>query len=364
MSLAIHGLASAVPAHAMSQDQAAALACDVVCRTDQQRRLVNVLYRRSGVENRNTVLPHRLAMNWLHASEPDGGDAPGAATLGPSTRERMQYFAELAAPLALEAARGALAASGAARSEITHLVTVTCTGFAAPGVDTALVKELELRPTTQRVQVGFMGCHGAINGLRVAQGLAAGDANARVLLCAVELCSLHYRFRWDPERLVANAIFGDGAAALVGGAAIASDDRWKLLATGSVLLPDSADAMTWNIGDHGFEMTLQPQVPDLIEQHLRPWLEDWLAEHGLDMSSIGSWAVHPGGPRILAAVEEALGLPREATEVSREILARHGNMSSPTVLFILERLLRQAARRPCVALGFGPGMFAEGAIFV
>src|SRR5205807_1380827 len=143
-------------------------------------------------------------------------------------------------------------------AEITHIITVTCTGFEAPGTDVALLAGLGLRPTTQRLQIGFMGCHGAINGLRAAQAITAADARARVLLCAVELCSLHYRFNWEPERLVANALFADGAAAIVAGGEVDSPqgEPWRLKATGSCLIPNSQDAMSWRIGDHGFEMTL------------------------------------------------------------------------------------------------------------
>src|SRR4029079_2324268 len=127
-----------------------------------------------------------------------------------------------------------------------------------------------------------------------------------VLLCAVELCSLHYRFAWEPERLVGNALFADGAAAVVLGGNNAGTDAWSLKATGSCLIPDSQPAMSWRIGDHGFEMTLDACVPELIEGHLRPWLSQWLGEFGLGLERIGSWAVHPGGPRILAAIEKSL----------------------------------------------------------
>jgi predicted naringenin-chalcone synthase len=129
-----------------------------------------------------------------------------------------------------------------------------------------------------------------------------------------------------------------------------------------VLLPDSEDAMTWTIGDEGFGMTLSARVPALIGEHLGPWLTRWLAGRGLTLADIRSWAVHPGGPRVLDAVEEALALPAGATDVSRQVLAEHGNMSSPTVLFILERLARQGAPRPCVSLAFGPGLVAEAAL--
>jgi predicted naringenin-chalcone synthase len=214
----------------------------------------------------------------------------------------------------------------------------------------------------QRVHVGFMGCHGALNGLRVAQALTGADPTARVLLCAVELCSLHFHYGWDPKKVVANALFADGAAAVVGAAA-GPADAWRVAATGSCLIPDSEYAMTWNIGDHGFEMTLSTRVPSLISAHLRPWLEAWLAQCGIALEHVASWAIHPGGPRILSAVERPLGLTEEATVVSREILAAYGNMSSPTVLFILGRLQTRHAPRPCVALGFGPGLIAEAVLF-
>jgi predicted naringenin-chalcone synthase len=364
MSFAIRGLGTAVPPHTMTQDEATRLAQRVICRGEQQSRLVAALYRKAGVQQRYTALPHEIAMQWVPA---EAGEAPLPSDLvlhGPTTGERMRFFAEHAPPLAGEASRRALLAADLPPDRVTHLVTVSCTGFDAPGVDVALIRGLELPPTTQRIQVGFMGCHGAINGLRTAQALAAGDPAARVLLCAVELCSLHYRFHWDPERIVANALFGDGAAAVVGDGRGLDSSDWTVAATGSCLLPDSASAMTWRIGDHGFEMTLDARVPELIQRHLRPWLVEWLARCGHSLESIGSWAIHPGGPRILAAIEESLSLHRDATAVSREVLAEHGNMSSPTVLFILDRLRTRQAPRPCVALGFGPGMFAEAALLV
>src|SRR5262249_12520022 len=206
------------------------------------------------------------------------------------------------------AAGQAVARSGLPPGQLTHLVTVSCTGFHAPGADVELIRELGLSRDVQRTHVGYMGCHGALNGLRVAAAFAAADPNARVLLCAVELCSLHYHYGWDPQRIVANALFSDGAAAVVAGGS-GGDGTWRVDRTVSYMLPGSANAMSWKIGDHGFEMTLSRRVPDLIARHLRPWLEGWLSAEGLSVEAIGSWAVHPGGPRILSAVEEALALP-------------------------------------------------------
>ena len=137
-----------------------------------------------------------------------------------------------------------------------------------------------------------------------------------------------------------------------------------MAASGSCLFPDSADAMTWHIADHGFTMTLSPRVPELLRKHLRPWLESWLGDNELALADVRSWAIHPGGPKILSAVEESLELPAEAMAASRAVLSEFGNMSSPTVLFVLDRLRKENAARPCVALGFGPGLVVEGALFV
>ena len=158
---------------------------------------------------------------------------------------------------------------------------MSCTGFFAPGLDLALIRGLGLPATVECAQVGYMGCHGAMNGLRVARAFGAADPEARVLLCATELCSLHYNYGWDPQKIVANAIFSDGAAAVVG---TGGQEPWHVTATGSCLLPESADAMTWTIGDHGFEMTLSRRVPELIARHLRPWLESWLAQHDVALA--------------------------------------------------------------------------------
>ena len=207
-----------------------------------------------------------------------------------------------------------------------------------------------------------MGCHGVLNALQAASAIVTADRAAVVLLVAVELCSLHYQYGDGADALVANALFADGAAALVGRAAASWEEPWRLVSSGSYLVPDSEDGMTWKIGNHGFEMTLSSRVPELIGGHLRPWLEAWLARSGRHLEEIRSWAIHPGGPRILSSVAETLRLPPPAIAASAEILARCGNMSSPTILFVLQRLQEQAARPPCVVLGFGPGLVAEAAL--
>ncbi|HEV7225518.1 MAG TPA: type III polyketide synthase, partial [Pirellulales bacterium] len=275
MDFEILGLGTAVPRYRITQSEAAELAQRMCGAGEDQARLLKVLYRRAGVAARHSVVSSSTALGWMRSAE-DEGSVATLVQLGPTTQERMQIYSRHASALAIDAARLALERSGVPPAGITHLVTVSCTGFAAPGVDIALIGELGLAATVERVQVGFMGCHGAINGLRVARALSAADPQARVLLCAVELCSIHYQMQWDPKKFVGNSIFADGAGAVVGGAAAetveaaAAETGWRVAASGSCLLPDSADAMRWTIGDHGFEMELSPRVPDLIRRHLRP----------------------------------------------------------------------------------------------
>lgn len=386
MPLSILGLGTALPEHTMTQDEALDMTTNIVGQDERQRRLLRVLFRKSGVTNRHTCVPHPIAYEWMkqeaavaaaagerspyaggngHALECDGSVDEPPLNWGPTTRERMQLYAEFAAPLAKEAVRNAFDDAELGIEDVTHLVTVSCTGFDAPGIDIELMDGLKLRPTTQRVNVGYMGCHGAINGLRVARGIAASEPGAVVLLSATELCSLHYRFNWDDEGIIGNALFADGSAAILVGNRDVPETRpsFQLKSTGSCLIPDSRHVMSWRVGDHGFEMRLTAEVSEKINTYLRPWMSEWLAQHGHSIESVESWAVHPGGPRILQAVEEALTLPRDATRNSHEILAAYGNMSSPTVLFILDRMRRSDAPRPCVALGFGPGLVAEAALF-
>ena len=367
MSLSILGLGTALPSTTVSQVDALRMARTLVRPTEEQSTWMPGIFEGTGIRTRHLVVTQGYVRDILEGTRHTGsiflptGEPDDS---GPTTAQRMGYYARLAPPLALESSASALSNSGIAAREITHLVTVSCTGFVAPGIDRALIAGLGLAPTVQRTHVGFMGCHGAINGLRVAHAFAGSDPDARVLLCAVELSSLHYHYHWDPAKIIANALFGDGAAAVVGVPAPAAEDAWRVQALGSCMLPDSEDAMTWTIGDHGFEMTLGRHVPALIARHLRPWLTRWLRTQGVELEQVASWAVHPGGPRILQVVEESLALPVGSLATSWAVLAEHGNMSSPTVLFILDRLRRQGAPRPCVVLGFGPGLVAEAALIV
>jgi predicted naringenin-chalcone synthase len=180
------------------------------------------------------------------------------------------------------------------------------------------------------------------------------------LLVAVELCSLHYQYDWSPERIIANALFSDGAAAVIVTSQEMSGPR--VVSTFSQIVPNTLEAMSWRIGDHGFRMTLSPKLPALVEEHTGSALQGWLAKNGLACSEIDGWAIHPGGPKVLDAAASALGLDRASLAASRRVLAECGNMSSPTVLFVLDELQKLGRRGRCVLLGFGPGLTIEAAL--
>ena len=390
-----------MPGQVVTQHDALSMSKEIVCKDRRQQRLMEVLFRKSGVDTRRTVVPWQTAYQWNRDE--------GTRGFGPATGDRMALYERYAPELSARACRRALRmdpsdpvqaeySNGEAVEDdwpveggsqlapddpqkqrggvsgndgtkcrpaaVTHLVTVSCTGFVAPGLDLHLIDELGLSPHVQRVHVGFMGCHGAINGLRTARGLVAADPDAVVLLCAVELCSLHYRMNWDEDAMVGNALFADGAAALLidGKGRRDPSQGVSVIDCASVKLPDSADQMSWKIGNHGFDMTLTGRVPESIREHLSQWLSQWLGRHGLSISEINDWIVHPGGPRILDSTEVSLGLAAGRLDRSRGILRELGNMSSPTVLFVLERSFRSGAPGPRVMLAFGPGLVAEAAL--
>lgn len=365
MKCSIVGLGTALPPEQVAQEDALAMSAEVICEDAKQERMLRMLFRKAGVSSRRTVIPWQYGYKWKKESlgiEDDASVAVTGSVDGPGTAERMQLYAEHAPPLAIAAARMALKDSGIDASEATHLVTVSCTGFEAPGVDIELIRGLPLSPTVQRVNVGFMGCHGAINGIRTVRGLVAADPSALVLMVCVELCSLHYRMTWDEEGIIGNALFADGAAAIIATADNSRQQIGEVIDTGACLIEDSSNEMSWVVGDHGFQMRLTGRVPEFISANLKKWITEWLASHDLKIDDIAGWVVHPGGPRIIDAVEESLDLENSHTQRSRDVLCELGNMSSPTVLFVLERLRAESVSGPVVMLAFGPGLMAEAAL--
>ncbi len=349
MSANLMSIGLATPSNSMSQEDAARVAVDLSTLRSGTRDRLRSMYANSGVARRGVAF---------------GGDSPAEdlerlfGNSSPGTAERSRLYQEAALPLATQASRRAIEDAEINPCAITHLIAVSCTGFHAPGVDIALMETLGLNTSVSRLMVGFMGCHGVMNALRVADSIVSGDPNAVVLICAVEICSVHYQRHGKLDQQIANALFADGAAATVVCHETMSDRAVVGLESyASEVIPDTQHCMSWRIGDHGFEMTLSPRVPDLIEKHLPAFNDRLYAGANEDLG----WIIHPGGPRVLDAVQSTLRLSEQALAPSRSILRDHGNMSSTTVLFILDKLIRDGCEGSCVALAFGPGLTIEGA---
>lgn len=362
MPLSVLGLGLATPPYSIEQHDAAEVAHSMTGPNGSSEKVIRRLFEKSLVAKRGSVLleePGELSyrQTFYPAANIDNDK-------GPTTAERIQAYGRFAAPLAKQACERAITAAEIETNSVTHLITVSCTGFESPGVDFRLIDQLGLSPDVSRTNVGFMGCHGAFNAMRVAESFATADPNAVVLLCCIELCSLHCIYGDEPQQMVASSLFADGAGAMIIRGEQAQDDCWKLQATGSRQFPGSLEAMTWNIGDHGFEMTLSPEVPAAIERELPGYMNDWLAKCDLQPQDIASWAIHPGGPRIIDAAAQALAIAPEKTQASFDVLANHGNMSSATILFVINQLMNSNAELPCVAMAFGPGLVVESALFV
>jgi predicted naringenin-chalcone synthase len=359
----IRAIGTGSPAHSVSQVQASELAQSISHAQGKDARFIDAIHRRSGIDRRGSVVANattpdtQAAVQSFYRARADGS---------PTTGERMEVYRTEAASLAIHAATEAIKRSGMPADAYTHLVTASCTGFDSPGVDTMLVDALGLPRGIERTHVGFMGCHGAINALRVADALVERErerASAALIVC-VELCTLHMRDELRPDRIVANALFADGAAAIVLSPDRRAGGQWRLLSSASCLLEGTREAMEWRIGDRGFEMTLAESVPDIVRSRLGEWAREWLARSGVgadELAGIG-WAIHPGGPRVLDAARDALGIPEACMSHSRAILREHGNMSSPTVVFILDRISGMTEAKRAVMLAFGPGLTIEAAL--
>ncbi|MFT5358954.1 MAG: alpha-pyrone synthase [Polyangiales bacterium] len=312
------------------------------------------LVRRSQIDHRYSVL--------TASGDPDKGavDGGGLYERGrfPSTAARMTLYEEHAAPLAEKAIRK-LGLSETELAAVTHLVVTSCTGMYAPGLDLDLVARCGLPPSTERTMVGFMGCYAAINGLKLAHHIVRSEPSARVLMVNLELCSLHLQETAEISLMMSFLIFGDGCAASL----ITADpvgiavDRFH-----AALLPDTQRLITWNVGDVGFDMGLSPKVPAAIEAGL-PLAQRAILD-GAPPDAIDHWAVHPGGRAVLDAVQQGMELEDNALSGSRSVLQDFGNMSSATVMFVLEGVLQrgQEGERGC-AMSFGPGLSAETMLF-
>lgn len=365
-TVAMLAIGTALPPYGVAQSEIGEWMAQSLGKKAAAGRLLHSLHANAGIDWRYSCAPDYL----LPPTE--SRFAPGQPLAkAPTTAERMAIYTKEAPPLGLAAAQQALTIyaekSGAplatVRDSLTHLVVVSCTGFFAPGLDFVIARDLNLAPTVQRTLIGFMGCSAAFNGLRSAHQIVRSDPHARVLVVSVELCSLHTQPNPGREQLAAYALFGDGAAAcLVGQPAAEETSFFQLDAFHTSTKPDTQSEMVWAIGDHGFTLRLSPQIPQHLAALAPTALETLFTDERPDF-----WAIHPGGRAIVDRLAYIFALADADVAASREILRRYGNLSSATILFVLEELGRTLQQRSAaiaqptagVAMAFGPGLVIE-----
>jgi predicted naringenin-chalcone synthase len=342
----LNRIATAVPEHDVHHDFV--VFAEQMLADSRLRAVFRRMASRSEIAHRYSFLdPH------VRAGEFSSYDAHQFYRLGnfPQTTRRMELF-EQSAPLLMRKAVDQLALDEKERSGITHVLVTCCTGLYAPGLDFEIVDHLGLAAgSVERTMVGFMGCYAAINALKLARHIVRSDPNANVLMVNLELCTLHFQETQDLEQVLSFLVFADGAAASL---ITAREQGLALDSFKAVMVPETRGLITWKIRGLGFDMLLSGQVPGELGRALHE------GELRTERDGIDLWAVHPGGRSILDAVQQGLELPPDALTASREVLSRFGNMSSATVMFVLQRIMQQArpGQRGC-AMSFGPGLTAE-----
>jgi predicted naringenin-chalcone synthase len=354
--IAILGIGTAVPDFRLDQAETAQRLAQALSDSPDSARWAKRIFKQCGVDARYTCEP-----NLLESAEDCRYFSRKSNRLVPSTAERMETYKRESVPLGLNAARKALLDAEVDLSEITHLITVSCTGQFLPGMDAALVQRLGLAVTVNRIPLNFLGCAAGLKAVCLSRQIVSSNSSAKVLIVCVELCTLHIQPSSQREALFGASFFGDGASACIIGATGPNHHGiFQLGNEHSILLPDSAEEMVWEVGNYGFDLYLSTNIPKLIGRFIPEQVERLIS--GDQKPDI--WAIHPGGKGIIDTLEEMFGLTDDQTRPSRTILRNYGNMSSATILFVLKEMRQGLKSRCCgptngVSLAFGPGLSFE-----
>lgn len=352
----ILSIGNAVPSYRYQQKQARDFLEQFYTLNDQEQRLFRHLFAKSGICEKYSILPDFQGLNKGLLFCPEDEQ--------PAIEQRMEAFHQSAPSLAKAAVHDCLRGPYAdMQQQITHVITTTCTGLQAPGLEIMLTDELNMPLSVKRYPLNFLGCHAAFKALDLADKICKTEPQARVLIVSVELCSLHFQNIKSKDNWLATALFGDGAAAaLVGYASEARHPRFRINKFFSVLQPSQADKMTWKISAKGFLMHLSSHIPELLMNQAENLIDETM--ENMDFKDIDYWCFHPGGPGILDKMQTKLDIPDEKISASYQVLRNYGNMSSPTIFFVLNQLLitlyKQHQQAKIFAAGFGPGLSLEG----
>jgi predicted naringenin-chalcone synthase len=352
----IISIGTAVPRYKHKQEDILGFMQRVYALDEVNRRKLKFLYRHGGISTRYSVIPDYSlpAAEWKFYAPSENLEP------FPTLEQRMICYRDNAAELSLNAIKNCL--NKISDQQITHLITVSCTGMSAPGLDLELLDLLQLPPTTHRTSINFMGCYAAIHAMKLADAIATADKKANVLIVCTELCTLHFQKEHTVDNITSSLLFGDGAAALL----VSGNNESKGLRIDNfyaLVAPKGKSDMAWELSSHGFKMTLTGYVADLIEEDFGQLVNNALENASLDKKDITHWCIHPGGKKILESVHHSLSFTNGQLQTCYDVLNEYGNMSSPTVLFVLEKIMDNLYQnnQPARIFGaaFGPGLTME-----
>lgn len=345
-----------MPPHSFNQRDIIPMMQKIYALDATEARKLAFMYRQSDIETRYTVLadytqPDEKHWDFISAAQ----DVPS-----PNLDERMKIYNREALPLSILAINDCLK-DKISPKEITHLITVSCTGMSAPGLDLQIAEAMDMKPEVFRTSVNFMGCYGAVHALKLAKLICDSTPDSNVLIIATEFCSIHFQKEYTPDSASSTILFSDGSAAVLVSNKIESEKKLQLSNFYSKVAYKGKKDMAWELSHRGFIITLSSYIPDLIEQDIAALVQEATRHSNLSIKNITHWCIHPGGKKILNAIKKQLNLSDDDMLFSKDILSRYGNMSSPTVLFVLKEILDNLDDAPANVFGtaFGPGLTME-----
>ena len=349
------------PENFVPQRQIASFVSGLLGQEGRSAKLTQILYRATGIQGRHVVLPDygRERGNYEFYSNSEDGEP------FPDLEDRMQIFKRQGLCLSTKAVQRCLADRGITPKEITHFILVSCTGLYAPGIDVDIIDQVGFEKSINRLGINFMGCYAVFNALKTAKSICQADERAKVMILSIEFTSLHFQKEDTLGHVLSSALFGDGvAAALVENA----ESVGLELGTGyGEVFQKAREHLLWELGLHGFKIQITDKIPEIVKQaitQMKPALERAL---GRKSSDFQHYAIHPGGRAILEVMEETLGISRDQNQIAHEVMKNHGNMSSVTILYVLDLLLKQLKHdnlgEKVLGFGFGPGLTIESMSF-
>ncbi len=353
----IISIGTAVPQFKHKQNDIAVFMNRVFAMNEGEKRKLKFLYHQSGIEHRYSVIGDysNNINDWTFYPQSENLEP------FPSLEKRMLWYNKYSAPLSAQAIKNCIT-NKIHSHQVTHLITVSCTGMSAPGLDLQLMELLQLPKNIFRTSVNFMGCYAAIHALKIADAICSAEKKAKVLIVCTELCSLHFQRGATTDNITSTLLFGDGAAA----ALITGDENDNkgigLKHFYAEVVPKGKNDMVWELSSTGFLMTLSSYIPDFIEEDFKKLTVTALQQSDLSVADVTHWCIHPGGKKILAAIAKSLDLKNNELDHSYDILKDYGNMSSPTILFVLEKMMNTLDHKKSNTIfgaAFGPGLTME-----